>query len=67
MRVADRVRAGMVWINTYRVVSYMSPFGGVKRSGVGRESGIDAIEQFLETKAIWMNLAEEFSNPFVQG
>jgi hypothetical protein len=42
----------MVWVNTYHAVSYMSPFGGCKDSGPGRENGIDAIREYLQTKRI---------------
>lgn len=65
LRLAARIRAGTVWINTYRAVSYLAPFGGMKRSGLGRESGLAAIDEYLETKSVWMNLAEDFPNPFV--
>src|SRR3546814_1191432 len=41
--ISERIQAGTVWVNTYRAVSYMSPFGGYKRSGLSRESGQDAI------------------------
>ena len=40
LTMAERLEAGTVWVNTYRAVSYMSPFGGYKRSGIGRESGL---------------------------
>src|SRR5678809_1699929 len=43
LKMAEKLQAGTVWINTYRAVSYLSPFGGYKRSGLGRESGQDAI------------------------
>lgn len=62
---AKKLRAGMIWTNCYRTVSYMSPFGGFKASGVGRESGQEAIYEYLETKAIWMDYGEEQANPFV--
>ena len=65
--MAERLQAGTVWVNTYRAVSYMSPFGGYKRSGLGRESGQDAIYEYLQTKSVWLNFAEEAPNPFVIG
>jgi aldehyde dehydrogenase (NAD+) len=65
IRVADRIRAGTVWVNTYRAVSYVAPFGGMKRSGIGRESGLHAIDEYLQTKTVWINLAEDVANPFV--
>lgn len=63
--MADRIRAGTVWVNTYRAVSYMAPFGGYKMSGIGRESGLAAIDEYLQTKSVWINLAEGIANPFV--
>ena len=62
---AKRLRAGTVWTNTYRAVSYMMPFGGFKNSGVGRESGQDAIYDFLETKSVWLAFNKDVPNPFV--
>jgi (Z)-2-((N-methylformamido)methylene)-5-hydroxybutyrolactone dehydrogenase len=63
--MTDRIRAGTVWVNTYRAVSFMAPFGGYKRSGIGRESGQAAIDEYLQTKCVWINLAEGVPNPFV--
>src|SRR3546814_5359523 len=63
--ISERIQAGTVWVNTYRAVSYMSPFGGYKRSGLGRESGQDAIYEYLQTKSIWISTATEVPNPFV--
>lgn len=66
LRVSSALKAGTVWVNTYRAISYMMPFGGMKRSGVGRESGIEAIREFLETKSVWISTATEPpGNPFV--
>lgn len=62
---AKRLRAGSVWTNTYRAVSYMAPFGGFKSSGVGRESGQEAIYEYLETKCVWMSYGKDVPNPFV--
>ncbi|WP_299658113.1 aldehyde dehydrogenase [uncultured Tateyamaria sp.] len=64
VRLSDRLRAGTVWVNTYRAVSYTSPFGGVKQSGIGRENGMKAIEEFMSTKSIWFNTAPVVPNPF---
>ena len=63
--MADRIRAGTVWVNTYRAVSFMAPFGGYKQSGIGRENGQGAIEEYLQTKCVWINLAEGVPDPFV--
>jgi acyl-CoA reductase-like NAD-dependent aldehyde dehydrogenase len=65
LSMAERLEAGTVWVNTYRAVSYMSPFGGYKRSGIGRESGIDAIREYLQTKSVWIDIAGNAPNPFV--
>jgi (Z)-2-((N-methylformamido)methylene)-5-hydroxybutyrolactone dehydrogenase len=65
IRASERLEAGSVWVNTYRAVSYMSPFGGYKRSGLGRENGQDAIFSYLQTKSVWISTAEGVPNPFV--
>lgn len=66
-RVANRLRAGTVWINAYRVVSYNAPFGGFGLSGLGRENGREAIEEYLETKTIWVELSGATRDPFTIG
>lgn len=65
IRMSEGLQAGTVWVNTYRAVSYTSPFGGYKRSGLGRESGIDAIKEFLQVKSVWISTAPDASNPFI--
>jgi (Z)-2-((N-methylformamido)methylene)-5-hydroxybutyrolactone dehydrogenase len=65
LSMSERLEAGTVWVNTYRAVSYMSPFGGYKRSGIGRESGLDAIREYLQTKSVWIDIAGNAPNPFV--
>lgn len=64
-RLSERLQSGTVWINTYRAVSYMSPFGGYKDSGVGRENGIHAMDEYLQTKSVWINTGAKVDNPFV--
>ncbi|MBI1383432.1 MAG: aldehyde dehydrogenase family protein [Rhizobiales bacterium] len=65
-RMAKALKAGVVWINTYRAISYMMPFGGIKRSGLGRENGMEAIREFLSTKSVWINTSDApAANPFV--
>jgi (Z)-2-((N-methylformamido)methylene)-5-hydroxybutyrolactone dehydrogenase len=64
-RVSEQLQAGTVWVNTYRVVSFMSPFGGYKDSGLGRENGIEAINEYLQTKSVWINTGAPTANPFV--
>ena len=56
-RFAKRARAGTVWINTYGYTDVRLPWGGERDSGLGREHGTAAIENFTEPKAIWMNLS----------
>ncbi|MBO6949164.1 MAG: aldehyde dehydrogenase [Rhodospirillales bacterium] len=63
--MAAKLRAGSVWVNTYRAVSYMAPFGGYKQSGIGRESGQESIKEFMQTKSVWMSYAEDTPNPFI--
>ena len=66
MRVARAMDAGIVWVNTYRVVSPIAEFGGNKGSGYGRESGFQAMYDYTRPKTIWLNTSSEpMSNPFV--
>ena len=66
LRMADAVRAGIVWVNTYRVVSPIAEFGGIKGSGYGRESGFQAMYDYTRPKTVWMNTSDEpMANPFV--
>lgn len=62
-----RLQAGTVWVNAYRIVSYMAPFGGVKASGLGRENGMRAIHEYLEAKSVFINPKPGIANPFVLG
>lgn len=64
-RMTRRLRAGTVWVNTYRAVSYMAPFGGYKDSGIGRENGQQTILEYLQPKSVWFNLSDDVPNPFV--
>jgi acyl-CoA reductase-like NAD-dependent aldehyde dehydrogenase len=65
LRMSQQLEAGTVWVNTYRAVSFMAPFGGVKRSGIGRESGQTAMDEYLETKTVWIDMGAPVANPFV--
>jgi (Z)-2-((N-methylformamido)methylene)-5-hydroxybutyrolactone dehydrogenase len=65
IRMSERIQAGTVWVNTYRAVSYLSPFGGYKDSGLGRENGIDAVREYLQQKSVWINTGAVTGNPFV--
>ena len=62
--VSDRLQAGTIWVNTYRAISYLAPFGGYKRSGLGRESGIEGIREYLQVKSVMINNSPEVPNPF---
>ena len=65
-RVAAAIRSGIVWVNTYRAISPIAPFGGFGQSGYGRESGIDAIYEYTRTKSVWINTSTQpMANPFV--
>ncbi|WP_170344585.1 aldehyde dehydrogenase [Ruegeria atlantica] len=65
-RVSSRLKSGICWINTYRAVSPIAPFGGYNQSGYGREAGIEAIHDYTRTKTVWLNTSEQpMSNPFV--
>src|SRR6266576_3023983 len=66
-RVAAGLRAGTVWINAYRVVAPHVPFGGFGASGIGRENGVDAIREYTETKAVWVELTGATRDPFTLG
>jgi (Z)-2-((N-methylformamido)methylene)-5-hydroxybutyrolactone dehydrogenase len=65
IRMSEKLQAGTVWVNTYRAVSFMAPFGGYKDSGLGRENGIDAVRGYLQTKSVWINSGAVAGNPFV--
>jgi acyl-CoA reductase-like NAD-dependent aldehyde dehydrogenase len=55
----------MVWVNTYRMISPIAEFGGMKTSGYGREAGLQAMYDYTRTKTIWINLSDEpIANPF---
>jgi aldehyde dehydrogenase (NAD+) len=66
-RVAARLRAGTVWINAYRVVAPSVPFGGYGDSGLGRENGLAAIEEYTENKSVWVELTGGTRDPFTLG
>lgn len=54
LRMSSRLQAGTVWVNAYRGVSSMTPLGGYKKSGFGRENGREAVHEFLQTKSVWV-------------
>ena len=66
LRMTKALRAGIVWVNTYRVVSPIAEFGGFKDSGYGRESGMQAIYDYTRPKTAWLNISNApLGNPFV--
>lgn len=66
-RVAHAVKAGTIWVNSYRTLSPAAPFGGFGESGIGRENGFEGLDAFTETKAVWIELAGETRDPFRLG
>jgi acyl-CoA reductase-like NAD-dependent aldehyde dehydrogenase len=66
LKMAHTLEAGTVWVNTYRVSSPLSPFGGYKRSGFGRESGLLSIREFVQEKSVWIETSgADVPNPFI--
>ena len=59
LRVANEVKAGIVWVNTYRAISPIAECGGMKYSGYGREGGFQAIYDYTRPKAVWMNTSSD--------
>jgi aldehyde dehydrogenase (NAD+) len=66
-RVAHALKAGTVWINVYRTVSFTAPFGGYKQSGIGRENGLESLEGYTQTKTVWVELSGKTRDPFTLG
>ena len=54
--VANELKAGTVWVNCYNAFDAASPFGGYKQSGIGREMGSYALDNYTEVKSVWINL-----------
>ena len=66
LRITKGIRSGIVWVNTYRMVSPLAPFGGYKDSGYGRESGLEAIYDYTRSKTVWLNTSPDpIADPFV--
>ncbi|MDC1184755.1 aldehyde dehydrogenase [Alphaproteobacteria bacterium] len=65
MRVSKAVQAGIVFVNTYRLISPVAPFGGFKNSGYGRESGLEVMKDYSNIKTTWISTSTEpLSDPF---
>jgi len=65
LRASERLLAGTVWVNTYRLGGASTPFGGYKHSGIGREGGIEAIREWVHTKTVWICGKPDTKYPFV--
>ncbi len=65
-RMIRGIRAGVVWVNTYRAVSPIAPFGGSGLSGQGREGGLAAALDYTRTKTVWLRTSDDpIPDPFV--
>ena len=65
-RVSSRLKAGICWVNTYRAISPIAPFGGLDQSGYGREAGVEAVLDYTRTKTTWINTSDQpMANPFI--
>ena len=65
LRVSKAIRAGITFVNTYRLISPSAPFGGIKDSGYGKEAGIDSIKDYTRVKTTWFYTSDEPSlDPF---
>ena len=68
MRVSKAIRAGIVFVNTYRLISPMAPFGGMKDSGYGKEAGQESIKEYTRVKTTWFNASQKpMNDPFTMG
>ena len=57
LRAAKILKAGTIWVNTYAKFDPSAPFGGYKDSGYGKQLGLDSLDNYLQTKTIWMNIS----------
>ena len=65
-RVSKQINSGICWVNTYRAISPIAPFGGRNHSGYGREAGVESLLDYTRTRTTWINLADApMANPFV--
>ena len=68
LRVSKAIRAGITFVNTYRLISPSAPFGGMKDSGYGKEAGIESIKDYTRIKTTWFNTSNKpMSDPFTMG
>jgi (Z)-2-((N-methylformamido)methylene)-5-hydroxybutyrolactone dehydrogenase len=66
-RVAHALRVGTVWVNSYRTLSFNTPFGGYKMSGIGRENGLESLKEYTQVKSVWVELSGKTRDPFTLG
>ena len=59
MRVSKAIRAGITFVNTYRLISPTAPFGGIKDSGYGKEAGLESIKDYTRVKTTWFYTSDE--------
>ena len=64
LRMVKRLRAGTIWVNTYRSVSPAAPFGGYRGSGVGRERGLEGLREYTQAKNVMVDFSENARDPF---
>lgn len=65
-RVSKKIKAGICWVNTYRAISPIAPFGGYNHSGYGREAGSESLLAYTRTKTTWINTSDSpMENPFI--
>ena len=68
LRVSKEIRAGITFVNTYRLISPSAPFGGIKDSGYGKEAGIESIKDYTRIKTTWFNTSDKpMDDPFTMG
>jgi len=68
LRVSKAIRAGITFVNTYRLISPSAPFGGMKDSGYGKEAGIESIKDYTRIKTTWFNTSDKpMDDPFTMG
>ena len=68
LRVSNAIRAGITFVNTYRLISPSAPFGGMKDSGYGKEAGIESIKDYTRIKTTWFNTSDKpMGDPFTMG
>ncbi len=64
--MSSQIRAGIVWVNTYRYIRWTTPYGGFKASGWGRENGIEALDGYLETRTTVISTTGQFPDAYAQ-